>query len=530
MNYAASFFAILSMLNSSVAERRAAQEVYWSAGAEPVSLDPTKQVDGSSSSWLGHIYEGLLTYDAKGALVPATAESFTVTPDKLHYVFKIRAGAKWHDGKPVRAQDYEFAFKRLVDPGYASIYAFIGETAGIANATKIVAKQLPKEKLGVRSLDDRTLEVTLEKPVAFFPALMAFQTFYPVREDLEKKFGASFSVDPASVVGNGPFKLVKWQKDATIRLEKAETYWNAAAVKLRAIESPSLVKDAQADFNNFLTGGIDYVAARSSEIIRQAQDSKLRIESYDSGCINYLSLNISPGRPFADKNLRRAVQAGINRTEFVNKIVAIPGNKPAYGFVASLIPGSKPGSTYRQEAPLPFKDADVKKAADYLAKVKTVPAFTILSGDSTVSKKYAEYWQNALAKLTGAEVRIENVPVKAMAQKERDLQYDISLTGWCPDYLDAMTFMDFHMSGNENNFSGWASPSYDELVRKAAVETDLAKRVQYFAQAEKIWEADAPSVPTFQSGGSYVVAKGLKGVKRNAVGISVDFRNAYWEP
>lgn len=516
-------------------QRRAAKEVYWSAGAEPVSLDPTKQVDGSSASWLGHIYEGLLTYNQSGNIVPATAERWTVSDDKKRWTFYLRSSAKWQDGKPVRAQDFEFAFRRLVDPGYASIYAFIAETAGIRNAGKIIAKQLPKEALGVKSIDERTFEVELEHPVAFFAALMAFQSFFPIRADLVEKFGANFAIDPASVIGNGPFRLVQWRKDDSIRIEKADTYWNAASIKLNAIESPSLIKDAQADYNNFQTGGIDYLIARSPEVVHQAQAAGFKVQAYDSGCVFFLSLNSKAGRVFADRELRLAVQAGINRSEFVNKIVAVPGNKPIYPFVPSYMPGAKPGSGFRSELPVSWKDHDSQAAALHLANYlknsgqSKVPSFTLLSGDSSQTKKFAEYWQNSLAKILKTDVRIETLPGKAAAQRQRDLQYDSSITGWCPDYLDAMTFMDFHTSTNDNNFTGWSNKRYDELIAQSFVEGDPLRRMRLFAEAEGIYLSEAPSVPFYQAGGTYFVTKGLRGIKRNAVGISIDFRAAYWE-
>ena len=520
------------------AERRAGQELYWSAGAEPVSLDPTKQVDGSSSVWLGHIYEGLLTYDATGALVPGTAESFVVSADKKTWTFKIRKSAKWHDGRPVTAQDFEYAFRRLADPSYASVYSFIAMTAGIVNAEGVIAKKMPVDSLGVKALDTGTLEVKLSRPTAFFGALMAFQSFFPVRRDLVEKFGHQFALDPASVIGNGPFRLTSWIKDYSLRIERADTYWNAAAIHLKVIESPALVKDAQADFNNFSTGGIDYVSTRASEIVTQAQRAKYRLLPYDTGCVSFLSLNQRPGRPFADIDLRLAVQRGINRREYVDKIVAMPGSRPVLAFVPESMPGSAPSKNFRKEVGLDaaWKDGDVATAKAHLkaalarSGAAKAPPFAILTTDSTRDKKFAEYWQNALAKLMETDVRIESLPLKAMVQRERDLQYDLSLTGWCPDYADAMTFMDFHTSTNDNNFTGWGDARYDALIAQASDEVDPVKRIQLFAEAERLYLAAAPSVPYYVSGGIYLVADGLKGVKKTIFGLGTDFRFAEWVP
>lgn len=528
--------AALAASNKTQDQRRAAQEIYYSAAAEPVSLDPTKQVDGSSSSWLGHMFEGLMTHDQDGKLVPGSAERYEASADKKVWTFWIRKNAQWHDGKAVSAKDFEFAFKRLVDPQYASVYAFIAMTAGMQNADAIIAGKLPKEQLGVKALDDVRLQVTLDKPVVYFDELMSFQSFYPVRQDLVEKYGSTFAIDPASVIGNGPFKMAHWEKEHSLRIEKAANYWNAAAITITAIESPSMIKDAQADYNNYATKGLDYLSIRTPEVVAQAQAAKQKLIPFANGCVSFFALNVKPGRPFADRALRLALRAGIDRKEFVNKIVGLPGNKPAYHFLPDYLPGAAPGSSYRKDVPIPFKDHDIAEAQAQLDEYKkrtgnaTMPKFTILTTDSTTSRKYGEYWQNAFQKLMKTEVKIENLPLKAMTQRERDLDFDISLTGWCPDYMDAMTFADFHTGTNDNNFTGWANAEHDKLIAEAGRETDPKKRIALFAAAEKIYLADAPSVPYYESGSVYMTAPGLEGVRRGIIGISTDFRFAHWKP
>ena len=516
-------------------QRQEAQVVYLSLGDEPPSLDPTKQVDAVSYFWLGHMFEGLLAYDEKGVLVPGAAESFKVSPDQLTYTFTLRRDGKWHDGKPVTAQDFEFAFRRLVEPSYASEYSFMAGAAGIVHADEVVGKKLPVTALGAHALDDRTFEVKLSRPVPYFASLMAFQVFFPIRKDLAEKYADKFAASAESLIGNGPFKLASWQKEQSIRLEKAETYWNRGAIRLTAIESPALVKDAQANFNNFRTGGIDLSGTSTPEIIKQAQDARLKIHTFPSGCVEYLNFNVRPGRPFADRDLRRAVQAGISRAEFVNKIIGIPGYKPAYGIVPDHLPGSKTGIPYRKEAPLTLQDADQVAAKKHLAAYRQrtgqdkVPSFTILAGDSSIGKKYAEYFQNTLVRILGAEVRVETVPFKTQLQKGRDGQFDVMMGGWCPDYRDPMTYMDLLTTKNSNNYSGWSNKSYDDLISQASKAADPVARVKIFAEAEALLTAEAPIVPTDQTGGAFVTAPGLTGVRRNSFGVDPDLHYARWE-
>ena len=515
-------------------QRATDQEVYLSLGDEPPSMDPTKQADTVSGFWLGHLYEGLMAYDQQGNVVLGAAEKMDVSPDKKTYTFKIRKNAKWHDGKPLRAQDFEFALRRLVDPAYASEYAFIASVASIDSATDIIAKKKPLDTLAVKSIDDHTLEIKLSRPVAFFDALMAFKVFFPVRKDVVEKFGERFSTTPESIIGNGPYKMDTWVKEQSMRLVKADTYWNAKAIKIKAIASPAIVKDTQALFNAFNTGAFDFTGVNTPEVIKQAQDAKHKIGTFQTGCTSYMEMNTREGRPFANKELRLAIRDGINRGEFVNKIIGIPGYKAALGIVPDMMPGSKSGNTYRKEAPLSARDSDVAAVKKHLkayverSKSAKAPAFTILAGDSTRAKKYAEYWQSVLAKLLDTEVKIENVPFKTRLQKTRDHQFDIVLAGWCPDYRDAMTFIDLFTSKNDNNNTGWTSEKMDSLVEQAANEPDAAKRIQLMAQAEKLLWEEAAVVPTDYSGSAYVVAEGLKGLRRGLFGTDPDLRFAEW--
>ena len=516
------------------ADRRAAQEVFLNMGDEPPSMDPNKQVDAVSYFWLGHMFEGLMTTDKAGNVVPGAAEKLAISADGKTYTFSIRKGAKWHDGKPVTAQDFEFAFKRLVDPAFASEYSFIAETAQILNATEIITKKATLDTLGAKALNDSTFEIKLKNPVAFLPSIMSFQAFFPVRKDIVEKYGDKFATNVESLVGNGPFKLVKWQKESSMRVEKAANYWNASAIKLKAIEAPVLLKDVGAQYNLFRTGGLD-VTGLDSDRLKLAGKDKLAIKSFNDGSVFYLELNQKEGKPFSNVKLRRAIQVGLNRSEFVNKISGVPGDRPAYGIIPDYMPGSKKGVTYRKESALNFKDNDLATARtlvkEFLAETKQakVPTFTILSGDSTTAKRDSEYFQAALSKILDAEVKVDSVPFKTRLQKQRDGQFDIVLGGWGPDYLDPMTFADLFMSTNGNNHGGYANAQYDEAIKRAQSSNDLAERVKEFGAAEKILIQDTVGViPYFQRGRAYVLADGLQNVRRTQVGQDPDLRFASW--
>lgn len=520
--------------NLNSAQRKAQGIVYMNLGDEPPGMDPTKQVDSVGSFWMGHVFEGLTTTDKSGATVNGTAENMSVSPDGKTYTFTIRKTAKWQDGKPVTAHDFVYAFRRLVDPAFASTYSFIAQTAHIVNATPIIEKKQGIETLGVKALNDLTLEIKLDSPVAFFPSLMSFQVFFPVRKDIVEKHGDKFATNVESIVGNGPFKVKSWVKENSMALEKSETYWNAKAIKIKGIVNPSIIKDSGAQYNVFTTGGLDFTGL-DAERIKIALKEKKRTIPFMEGSVFYLETNTRAGKPFHDVRLRQALKLALNRGEYINRIYAIPGNKPAFGLVPDIMPGSKPGSTYRKEAPLRWKDGDVagakKLIKEYLAATKQakVPGFTLLAGDSSVAKKDADYYQSVLSKVFETEVKVDSVPFKTRLQKMRDNHFDVVLAGWGPDYLDAMTFMDLFTSTNENNRSGYANPKYDALIAKASTSNSLAERVKIFAEAEKILMDDAPIVPFFQRARVYLLADGLVDVQRRVVGADPDFRYASWK-
>ncbi|MEN9529038.1 MAG: hypothetical protein RI932_911, partial [Pseudomonadota bacterium] len=430
------------------ADRRNNQEVFLNMGDEPPSMDPNKGVDSVSYFWLGHLFEGLMTTDKNGNIVPGAASNVAVSDSGKTYTFTIRPNAKWHDGKKVTAKDFEYAFHRLVDPAFASEYAFIAETAQIANAADIIKKKKPVTELGAKAVNDTTFVVKLENPVAFFKSLMAFQAFFPVRKDIVEKHGDKFATNVDTIIGNGPFKLVSWKKETSMRMEKASTYWNSAAIKLRAIEAPVMLKDVGAAFNNFRTGGLD-MTGLDKERLETAQRERLQVKTYADGGVFFLEMNQRAGKLFENKKLRQALRTAISRREYISKVTGVPGDKPAFGLVPDYMPGVN--RTYRQEASLTYRDGDIvgakKLIKEYLAETKQskVPPFSILAGDSPNAKKESEYLQALLKNVFGTEVKIDSVPFKTRLQKQRDGQFDIVSAGWGPDYLDAMTFMDLFM-------------------------------------------------------------------------------------
>ncbi len=522
----------------SLDQRRKAQEVYLNLIDEPPSMDPTKQADAVSGMWLGHIYEGLMTQDKTGKnYVLGSAEAVKVSKDGLQYTYTIRKNAKWQDGKALSAKDFEFAFRRLVDPKFASEYSFIAITAQIVNAEEIVKGKKAPSELGAKALNDSTFQVQLKSPVAFFNSLMAFNVFYPIREDIVKKFGDKFSTNVESIIGNGPFKLTRWVHESSMRMEKSPTYWNASAIKLNAIDAPVILKDGGAIYSQQITGGLDMnMGALDRDRLKLAQKDKKAISSYQDGSVWWFEMNQRPQKLFSNQNLRQALRLVLNRSEFVNKVIAIPGTKVAFGIVPEFLPGSKPSSTFRKESGLAWKDNDLASAKKYIAaylaetQQTKVPSFTLLGDDGGAAKTQIEYLQGFLKKAFQTEVKIDIVPFKTRLQRMQDGQFDLVMAGWGPDYFDSMTFMDLFMSNNENNHGPFKDAKFDEMIVSAQKENDVVKRTAILTAAEKyLVEEKAGVVPVYQRSRSYIYSEGLEGFVRPPLGADPNLRYAYWK-
>ena len=204
--------------------------VTYYLGSEPPTLETMDEATSTSVMVTGHTFEGLMRYDAQNQLTYGVAKSHAISEDGRTYTFKLRENALWSDGIPVKAQDFEFAWKECINPKKASKYAFI--MYFLKNAEKANGGKVGLDEIGVKALDDFTLEVTLEQPCGFFLPLTTFLTYMPCRESFYKKYPGTYAAEAANCLYNGPFKMVEWKHESSILLKKNEKYWNRQAVWL----------------------------------------------------------------------------------------------------------------------------------------------------------------------------------------------------------------------------------------------------------------------------------------------------------
>ena len=493
---------------------------------EPPQLNSSLSTDQVSGMVLGHVMEGLLRYDENNRLAPGVAERWEVT--ETGATFHLRENARWSDGEPVTAHDFVFGWRLGVDPNNASEYAFI--LYPIKNAEAINRGEMPLESLGVTALDDRTLVVEFERPLAYFDKLVAFSTYNPIREDFYNSTDGSYGSDAHTLLYNGPFAISRWVHGASLLMEKNENYWDKDRVKLNALDFAYITADPNATLNLFKDNKVAY-ASLQAENLTNAMEQGWNIFRFMDGSVFFLEFNHRPGRPTANVNLRKAMLHAQDSAELVYKVTKLPGYLPGESLFPVWLQGVD--TFLRQEYPPPPIEVDLDKARRHLELAKQelgvdeIPPLVLLTGDNPISNTQSEYFQQVFRKSLGLELKIDKQIFKQRLAKMTSGDFDLVLAGWGPDYDDPLTFGDLFASWNLNNRGRYANPELDEWVRVAQTSQDRRERMDAFGEIQRILIEDAVLIPNYERGVTYVVNPQLGGMVRRAVGSDPDFTNAY---
>jgi len=496
--------------------------------AEPPDLNSLRSTDQISFFVIEHIMDGLLAYDAQGELIPAIAKSWQL--DETGAIFFLRENALWSDGKPVTAHDFVFAWQTVLKPETASRYAFI--MAPIKNAEKITAGTMDASNLGVEAINNLTLKVTFERPCAYFLSLTTFPTYFPVREDFYKKQGERYFSGIDSMLFNGPYILKKWVHGASLRFEKNQNYWNKDNININIIDIPYITADPNVIFNLFRNNEIIF-AGLDADTIKFALQERMLIKKFILGAVFYLEFNHQQGRISANKNFRKALQHVLDSEELVNKVIGLPGNKVSYSIFPGWLEGEK-DKFYKEYPPLKVSK-DISLAKSYLEKAKkelgieTIPPIVLLTGDSQIANKEAEYYQALLKDTLDLSIKIDKQIFKQRLAKMSAGDFDMVLAAWGPDYNDPSTFGDLLYSKNNNNHGKYNNVQYDFWVKHTMNNTNVSERMRAFAEMQKIIHEDAVLIPRFERGIVYVQHPQLKGLTRRIFGGDPSFRYAYIE-
>ena len=511
-------------------ERLAAEQVLrvnW--GSEPPDLDPQTTTDQVSFWIINAVYEGLVRTQPDGTTPKGSglAEDWTVSDDELTYTFKLR-DAKWSDGTPITAYDFEYAWFRAIEPETAAEYAY--QFYHIKNAEKYNTGEITdRSQVGIKAIDDKTLEVVLERPTPFFISLTSFITYIPAQKAAVEKFGEEFASAPDKMVYSGPFMIETWDHEQKLNLVKNPTYWDADTVKLERIEG-DMITDNNTRINLYETGGLDLTGV-PSEFLSKYKDSPEFGTAADATTW-YLQFNMED-KYFSNENIRKAFVYASDRQSYVDNVLA-DGSIVAGGLTPPLLAG-KDGKDFaenRGDLTYPYDPVKAKELFEKgleevgATKEQFEKEVTIVAGEGTwwsrTTQAFQQMWKDAL----GVEIPIETMTFAMRLERYNKKDYQISIAGWGGDYNDPMTFMDLFVTNGGNNDAFYSNPDYDAYIRKA-MEGSGDERIDAMIEAEKLLARDVPIYPLFHPARVYVQREYVKGVARFAVGCDTEYKWAY---
>ncbi|WP_346877461.1 MULTISPECIES: peptide ABC transporter substrate-binding protein [unclassified Clostridium] len=526
--------------NTPVVEETVEQKIVYNLGADPKTIDPqlNSAVDGSTI--IHNAFEGLMREDENSKIVPGTAEKYEVSDDGTVYTFHIRKDAKWSDGKPVVAGDFEYAWKRALNPKVAAEYAYqlfyIKNGAAYYNQEKVGDKVATAEDVGVKVIDDNTLEVTLESPVPYFLSLAAFPTYFPVRKDIIEGNEEKWTLKPDTYISNGPFKMSEWKEKESITFVKNENYWDAKNVKLETLEV-RLIDDQITYLNAFKSGEIDVIESPpQAEIPTLLDEGTAKIYPY-LGTYFYV-INVSDkakdvdpkaAEALSNPKFRKALSLAIDRQLIVDK-VAQGGQAPATSYVPAGILDSI-GKEFQKD--YSSKGANIEEAKKLLEEAgypngEGAPTITFTfntdQGHQNIAQAVQDMWKTNL----GINVELKNEEWAVFQDTRNNFQYSMARHGWIADYNDPMTFLDMWTTGNGQNNAGYSNKEYDKLIAQAKVELDDAKRTELLHKAEDILMDESPIIPLYYYTNVLCIDKNVKGTYKSPLG-QMEFRDAYVE-
>jgi len=493
---------------------------------EPPQLDASRASDAVSGTVLFHVMEGLLSYGPSGELVPGVAQRWELRADGA--TFWLRENARWSDGEPVTAHDFVFSWRRAVDPATASDYSFI--LYSVKNAELVNSGELPLSYLGVNARDDYTLEVEFERPTPFFDKLVAFATYYPMREDFLNSTNGRYGADADMMLYNGPYMITSWVHNASMRWEKNPFYWNENRGFLDAINVDYMTSDVNAKLNLFKDRQIADTTL-SAPMLPSAMEQRWHIDRFMEGTVFFLELNHRAERLTGNYHFRKALQLAQDPAELVYRALKEASYLPAPSLFPEFIRGVD--DLFRKEYPPEPHRMDVAAAREHLEMARQelglqeFPPLVLLTGDSPISMVAAEYYQALYRKNLGLEIRIDAQIFKQRLAKMDVGDFDIVLAGWGPDYDDALTFGDLFTSWNLNNHGRYNNPQMDELVRTAQESLDPRIRMEAFAGIQQMVKDDVVIIPMYERGYAFVADPRLKGFERRSIGTEMDYSYAY---
>lgn len=494
--------------------------------SEPNTLDAQKGSDMYGNKIINNINEPLLRMgekeDGTNEILPAAAEKYEVSDDGLVYTFHLREGLKWEDGEPLTAKDYEYGIKRAVDPATGSESAFLLDP--IKNFAKLngAKGEVNMDELGVKAIDDMTLEVTLENPATYFPTLVPFRVMLPCRQDLVEKYSDKYGAEADTVLSCGPYKVSEWTHNSRVTLVKNEDYWDKDNVKVETVNLP-IMTDTNTVMNSFAVGEVDAVRTVLPEWVDKFKGmDEVKNKEVAVPSVGYLTINHQDEFLKNDK-IRLAISLAIDK-EGLSDLISKGIQKPALGWVP--VGMELDGTEFRKDAgdtyaKLREENKDLK--ALFVEGLKELgkdedPAkadITLIYTNAPIVKQICEFIQQSVNSTLGTDIKLETMEWPILSGRVQKGDYQLAYLAWTADYNDPSAMLSLFMSTANAVNTYWTSDKYDELVRNAIKAKDSKEALKNYEEAEQILSDETVIIPLTHGGTIQFYYDFVKGITFN---------------
>ncbi|MCR8855327.1 peptide ABC transporter substrate-binding protein [Lysinibacillus fusiformis] len=503
-----------------------AQELHIVATGDLTTMSSLGSVDALAVTAMNSVFEGLYRIGPENTPIPGMAESHEVSEDGTVYTFKIRKDAVWSNGTPVTAHDFEYAWKRAINPETQAIYSYL--MLDIKNAANVQTEEDPLygkvEEIGIKALNDETLEVQLNAPIPYFISLTTYAPFFPLNKEFTESQGDQYALEADNMIYNGPFMMESWQHGQGWTFVKNESYWDKDTVKLTKI-TQKIVKDTATAVNLYEAGEID-TAELSSEYVAQYKDSQ-EYSTFLKPNTYFIRMN-HDNKYLSNLNIRKAIDMAWDKQGFA-EVILQDGSIPAYYLVPQGLSTDDKGNDFRDG------NGDMNKTNIELAKEAWATGLKelgvdqvkleFLTYDRAESKKAAEFIKNQLeTNLEGLELTINMQPNKQKLALEGAVDFDLDYGGWGPDYQDPMTYIELFESKAYYNQSNYKNEKVDALIKQAKTTSNVTERWELMQQAEKLMMEDVAFAPTFQKGLSRLTKPYVKNLYEHPFSADISYK------
>ncbi|MBJ3763759.1 peptide ABC transporter substrate-binding protein [Maribius pontilimi] len=488
------------------------------------SIDPQINTDVEGSDILRNLFEGLYNEDGDGQLVPGVALDHSVSEDGKTYTFTLRDDAQWSNGEPVTAGDFVYAWRRLADPATASEYAWYMELMQVENAAAIIAGDMDPSELGVRAVDDHTLEVTITTPLPYFPQMLVHGSTFPVLQSVIEEHDDDWT-DAGNLVGNGAYTLTEHQLGERVVMEKNDTYWDSDATVMDTLTALT-INDGNQALTRYLAGELDRVDIPAGQYPRLKEEYPNQAVSTPYNCSYIYMLNVGDKGPEAlkDANVRRALAYAIDRDIVVDRILQ-GGQRPSYNWTHWAVAGfERPELDWADDMD---QAARLEKAKELMAEAGYGPdnplALTLQYNTSDDHKKIA-IAASQMLKAIGVDVTLDNYEWKVHTDRMQNQDFDMARYAWCGDYNEASTYLDLFTSYSGHNNGEFFSDAYDQVMRDSKTADDP---LPLYQEAERILADQMPIIPIYHYANVDMIAEDIRGLPQNNVNNTWYGKNLY---